>query len=493
MGSQSRRKFLLNSLRVAGLVLVAPSLTHAEQRIGYAPDRFDSLQSYVDGLVIRPGEESFAQLARPWNLRFSERQPAAIVRCATVDDISRSLAWVQEQNIPFVVRSGGHSYAAYSTTPGLLVDVSQLRSVNMDAKSGIVKLGPGSRNTTVYSHLDATSRSVTHGRCYEVGVAGLCLGGGIGFNMRLHGLTCDQLVETDIVLADGRSLTLSARENEDLFWACRGAGGGNFGVHTSFTFQTYPVDRVTAFNIDWNEREGEVLISLMNLVAGAPREMGLKVSASVHRSSSGTNEIQVSLLGQLHGPEERLRDFLKPVYDIASPSEEVIRYLPYWAGQAVLSEDGSPVRMLERSRYAQQPLPEEALTMILERLKSWPGIPGGRADWKLFLTGGAIADVAPDETAYVHRKAFGISSVELEWTGPHPLELVERNLDWVDQFHDELRPYTSDRCYQNFIDDRQQNFLTAYYGENLQRLVKIKQKYDPQNVFHYPQSLPTSL
>jgi FAD/FMN-containing dehydrogenase len=158
--------------------------------------------------------------------------------------------WAKANGMPLAIRSGGHSYAGYSTTSGLLIDVSSMNEVGAPDVEGRVRMGGGARNANVYAGLRPANRSITHGRCEGVGVAGLVLGGGIGFSQRRRGLTCDQLVETEIVTAAGERLVCNEKENADLVWACRGGGGGNFGVNVSVTFQTFPVDVMTVFKLD---------------------------------------------------------------------------------------------------------------------------------------------------------------------------------------------------------------------------------------------------
>lgn len=496
-----RRQFLLRGAQSLAAFVLAPSLlpgcgdsTRDYVATGTAQPAatIEALGRTLDGQLLLPGAQEFSQVARPWNLRYADRLPAAIARCQTVEDIRRSLAWAQSNGVPFVVRSGGHSYSGFSTTSGLMIDISGMRGGTGDLVDGRVTVGPGARNITVYDKLEPLSRTVTHGRCENVGVAGLTMGGGIGFNMRRLGLTCDQLVETDLMLANGEILTLSESQNADLFWAVRGAGAGNFGIHTSMTFQTFPVGNVTAFSIDFTDSIGELLEALMELAPALPRELGIKFSM-VARRTGGTNALHLNLLGQLVGTPAELDALFAPLTAIATPSRSDVQDVPYWFAQRnILGEEGGAEFSFERSRYANQPLNTQGIQLILDQMAAWPGAVG-QANWKLFLAGGAISDVAPDATAYVHRQAMGISSVEAEWHESVPAETVQVYRDWVNGFHSALAAYTSNQSYQNFIDEQQTDFLRAYYGSNLERLVEVKRRYDPGNVFTYPQGVPVSL
>lgn len=446
------------------------------------------LARLLQGPLLLPGAPDFNRVVAPWNLRFAGQKPAAVARCQSVSDVQACLAFAQSQGIPLVARSGGHSYAGFSLTPGLMIDVSPMNQIEFDPASGRARVGGGGRNANVYAALRPPSVAVTHGRCKEVGVGGLVLGGGIGFNMRLHGLTCDALVETEMVTADGRLLTCNAQNNRDLFWACRGAGGGNFGIHTSFTFQTYPVGQLTVYLLKWSSNHRQVLGALSQLLPNTPRELGCKVSLVA--SPNGTLEVQ--LLGQLVGSPTQLNSLLAPVLNLFAPTSSQVETRSYWDGQEFLSEEGDPQFSHERSHYAFGPLSDAALDTVMDFMLRWPGT-SGSVDWKYFLLGGAVADVAPADTAYVHRQAALISSIELVWTAQDSPQVIATNQAWLADFHAAMRSLTSDSSYQNFIDEEQPDPLRAYYGGNLERLVSVKAQIDPGNVFRYPQSIPVSL
>ncbi|HEY1136673.1 MAG TPA: FAD-binding oxidoreductase [Xanthomonadaceae bacterium] len=444
------------------------------------------LAASLQGKLLLPDSPDFRQVAAPWALQYASKLPQAIAMCASEADVRNSLLWSQAYDVPLVARSGGHSYAGYSTTSGLMINVSQIHAVEIDPATGVARLGGGARNKNVYAACRPFGRAVTHGRCKEVGVAGLVLGGGIGFNMRAHGLTCDGLKETRIVLADGRALTCSARENSDLFWACRGAGGGNFGINTGFTFQTFEVGEYTVFELAWTDRLAEVFDALQTMALKAPDTLGMKLSVVARAGMPG---LTMSILGQLAGTRDQLDALLAPVYAVLRPSKQRIEAMAYWDAQEFLSEEGYPEYSHERSRFVPESLSPASIATILEELRAWPGT-SVAATWKFFLMGGAIDRLSPAETAFVHRGNAMISSIELEWTVQDSPARVEVNQRWLSRFHDRMERYTSSFCYQNFIDPAQQDYLHAYYGANLGRLREIKRRYDPKNVFRYPQSIP---
>ena len=434
---------------------------------------------------MQEGHPDFRRLAKPWNLNYASTLPRAIARCASPEDVRTSLLWAASNGVPLAIRSGGHSYAGYSTTNGLLIDVSLMNEVGIPDGDGRVRMGGGARNANVYAGLRPVSRAITHGRCMAVGVAGLVLGGGIGFSQRRRGLTCDQLTETEIITAAGERLLCNERENPDLFWACRGGGGGNFGVNVSFTFQAFPVDVVTAFKLVWTDRLDEVLPAALDLLPATPDRLGCKLSVET------TTPLELELIGQLVGTEAELRALLAPLY-IGAPGKEIISTLSYWDGQGILAEDDNDQYTHERSRYAFKPIPTEGAHLILDFLRKWPGT-HDTAVWKMFLAGGAVASIAPEATAFVHRKALMLTTVDLDWTEEDDEATVARNEAWLNEFHAAMQPFTSDQSYQNFIDGAETDYLRAYYGANLERLVEVKRRYDPDNLFRFSQSIPLSL
>lgn len=484
-----RRKFLQAAGAVAlglGLGWSPTGATLAAECGALSPAAWQGLSEQLQGPLLRPGDQGYRRAAAPWNLRYSEIQPAGIARCAGAADVRAALLWAQQNQLEFATRAGGHSYAGFSTTTGLQIDVSQMQAFDLDPDSGLMRVGAGARNSDVYAGLRPYSRALTHGRCPSVGIAGFVLGGGIGFNQRRYGLACDQLVETEIVTADGHLLRCNEHHNADLFWACRGGGGGNFGVNTSFTFQTFPVDRVTVYTITWDSCVDDLLPLALDLLPQTTERLGCKLSVI-----AGSGPITLELLGQLAGSADELGAIFAPLTAIAAPAQATVLDLPYWDGQDFLAEGSGRMYVHERTRYAFSPLPADGAATILDSLRRWPGTSAG-ANWKSFIAGGATAAPAPDATAFVHRAALMITSIELDWSGRDSVGSVQKNAAWQNAFHGAMARYTSDESYQNFIDAGQQDYLRAYYGANLDRLIEIKRRYDPENVFHFPQSIPLS-
>jgi FAD/FMN-containing dehydrogenase len=490
----TRRRFLVRSAHLAvGAGVGIGLLSRAEGRglsNEISPRAWRELDERLAGPLLRPGDPGYATIAQPNNLRFAAVLPGGIARCVDPNDVAQSILWSREFRVPLAARCGGHSYAGYSTTRGLLIDLSLMNEVRYDASTGIATVGGGVRNSALYAALRDVDVAITHGRCPGVGVGGFFLGGGIGFNMRAHGLACDQLVGTELVTADGRVLSLEA--GDDLFWACRGGAGGNFGINTSFSVQTFPVTDLTAFSISWSARPEELYAALLGALEAAPAGLGSRVQITpVTPEQLGAGEdASVQLLGQLTGTPADLADILRPAYQVAAPAAETIRAMDYWEAQIdFLAEPGLPGFYQERSRFFANPLDASAIATAFHWARRWPGTSGG-AHLVLFQTGDGVNALPPDATAFVHRDSIWLMTIALDWGETDSEDVVRRNREWQDGFYEAMLPFATPESFQNFPDPSLGDWLQAYYGSNLPRLQHIKAAVDPTSVFRYPQGIP---
>jgi FAD/FMN-containing dehydrogenase len=335
--------------------------------------------------------------------------------------------------------------------------------------------------------------TVSAGRCPDVGAAGLTLGGGFGFSARKLGLTIDALVETEIVAASGEILTCNAVENPDLFWACRGGGGGNFGINTSFTFRTAAVSDVSVYRCSWDRVDAATLLDVFQRVlAAAPDEFSMRLGFDA--PADPKDGIKLEAIGQYFGPSATLADLLAPVFAVAAPSAREVHDVTYWQGRDLLSDNEGPSAFTERSRFVPSLIGSDGLAVFADRLRSHPDtIADSSASAKIFSWGGAIGHVEPGATAFVHRDALALFSVGVKWAVDERPSAVRGLVNWVDKFWQDMGPHTSSRSYQNFIDPAVTDWQHAYYGDNLERLVNVKRAVDPDNIFHFAQSIPTRL
>jgi FAD/FMN-containing dehydrogenase len=455
------------------------------------------LADKLTGPVLRESDFDLRPFARPFNLRYAADLPDAVAFCRSPDDVAAAVTWCRDNGFPLVVQSGGHCYAGYSMRRGgLMISLLLLRGAQYS--NGTVRIGGGTRNRELYALLQQNDLAVTHGRCPSVGAAGFLLGGGIGFNMRAHGAGCDQVVAGEIVTADGKIRTLTAdadKAEADLFWACRGGGGGNFGISTAFTLQPFAAEPVTAFDLTWSAARPDpkqVFASLMRTLDAAPVELGtrlsLRAASPQHRRRGG--DVAISLVGQLRaGSAKKLDQILADVYALAKPQKAKIwDQEKYWDAQKLIEEHDGPSYFQERSAFLPSGLDDEAIDLAFGHLRSWPGT-SGRADLRFFQTGGKINEPAAEATAFVHRSSRWLLDVGLFWNAADRADVVARNRDWQDRFYQAMRRFSTGGAYQNFSDPSLQDWRTAYYANNLSRLETIKQAADPNRLFNFPQAI----
>ncbi|MFT4036679.1 MAG: FAD-binding oxidoreductase [Thermomicrobiales bacterium] len=453
---------------LAAGALAAPFARHADSL---------AAQPALTGQPAWPGDPLYEETRWVFNARFAPA-PAGIVFCFETADVQNALAWAAAQGLPVCVRSGGHSYEGYSALDGhLVIDLSEMDAIALDAAGNAV-IGPGARMAGLYATLAEQGVTIAGGTCPGVGLGGLALGGGIGFRARRDGLTCDTLLAAEVVLADGRVVTVSATEQPDLFWALRGGGGGNVGVVTSLTLRTTPAEDVAMASIVWPWDEAPAVIAAWQDWAPFTDDR-LTSSLAFFRPDSGV----IGFTGVLLGGVAELEQLLWPMLAVGSPSP-VLRALT-WAEAAVdLAGPNAPHATFKNaSAFAARPLSPEAIAIAVAQMAAAPA-PSNLVSF--FSLGGAIATVPPGATAYPHRRALFDIQYQAYWQEAWE---AEANIAWIDGFRAALAPYTSG-AYVNYVDADLPDWAVAYYGRNLNRLMRVKARYDPGNVFGGPQRVP---
>lgn len=482
----SRRNFLQKL--ALGLAVAGCGSSSFETSPSAGGPAWEELARGLQGTLLRPGQAGFDRVTVPYNLRFANIVPAGVARCVSTQDVQFALQWALANQVDVVAACSRHCLADYATTTALLLDLSLMNAISYDPLSQELTVNCGARSAAVYEVLQALSVNLPHGDCASVTLAGLALGGGIGYSMRAQGLTCDRLIETKMVTASGQLLTLSETSNPDLFWAIRGAGGGNFGLHTQLRFKTHPVSQVTVFRLHWTSQLTRLLPALLACLYQSPSQMGAQLSVMAQPGTA----LSLTLAGQYDGTQAQLLQVLQPVLALFAPAQQTIQTLDYWAGQDFLAEPGTPEFLDKRSRFAFQPLATAGCDTVLQFLQNWPGT-SVAASWKAYLMGGAVATVAPAATAFPHRQALLLTCIKLVWSAADSSQVVAQNRQWLNMFHQAMQPFTSDSSYQNFADLSLTDPLRAYFGGNLERLVQIKRQVDPANFFRHSQSLPLTL
>jgi FAD/FMN-containing dehydrogenase len=442
--------------------------------------------------------------------RFDNENPAGIAYCGTPRDVSACLAFVRKFRLPVAARSGGHSYAGWSSTTGLIVDVTAMNSFRVTG--GSVQVGTGMNLIDMYNRLADRGLAVPGGSCATVGIAGLTLGGGVGVLSRAYGLTSDNLQALQIVTADGRILDCDATHNSDLYWACRGGGGGNFGVATSFTFRARPLTQLVLFFLRWPwSRAAQVMDGWQSWAPFQPDALW----SNLHMSAApqgGTPFLQVggTYLGSITGCQALLNRLYHAVGSVpsGSPFQTSFRnamMIEAGCGSLSFSECHLPsqtkngklprVPQFAKSDFFTRRIPPagiKALVAGIERMRSVHGAAGGVGAIAFDALGGAPNRVSPSATAFVHRNSLFVAQYVTNWkTGASPAG-ISRQHEWLRAFYASMRPYASGQAYQNYVDPDLSNWRQAYYGANYARLARIKKTYDPHQLFRFPQGITPS-
>jgi FAD/FMN-containing dehydrogenase len=484
VSSFDRRDFLERTGKLAiaaGVVGVGPVWAEIAST-GPSAAQLRLLAREVHGPVVTRDSHGYALDRLVFDTHFNSARPKAIVFCESTADVQKTVRWARKYGVRLVPRSGGHSYGGYSTiSSGVVVDVTRMKFVQPRA-GGRALIGAGAPLIDIYSKLWAHHRMIPGGSCPTVGIAGLTQGGGHGWSGRKFGLTSDNVTQLTIVTADGKVLTCNAHENSDLYWACRGGGGGNFGIVTNFTFKTHPVNKVSTFYLTWPWSDAaRVVKAWQRWAPHAPSNLGLSVCVL----SSGSPP-SISASGQFFGSASALRSLIRPLTNVGSPNVSVTPRTFFgavllYAGCDSISacRNQAPEAFKAKSDYAHRPLSAAGIKTIVRGIE---GFSSGGLALILDSYGGAINRVPPAATAFAHRDMlFSMQYYATPGSG--------RNLAQLNRFYRAMRPYVSGYAYQNYIDPQLANWEHAYYGTNYPRLVSVKKKYDPGNFLRFKQSI----
>jgi FAD/FMN-containing dehydrogenase len=445
----------------------------------------------LTGPVHRPGDPGYQHARKLFVGRRRETLPAMVAECADEADVAAALAYARARGVPFVVRGGGHSFAEHSTSDGLVLDLGALDTITV--ADGRVTVGAGVRVGALTDALASRGLVVPAGWCRSVGVVGAVLGGGYGVLGRYYGLGADHLLAARVLLADGRVVTASAAEHPDLFWALRGAGGGNFGIVLSARLRTRPAVPVVAVSCSWPyERAAEVVDAWQRHAPSAPREVNLELS--LYASDLPDEPPGIALFGVVVGDLAVLDAYPGPAAISCTPlaPRAAARHCDY-PGDAAGHElprlpagEARPALRLARSEFFTAPLPQALaveLTAHLARDRAY----GVYRDLELIPWGGALS--ARSAGAFAHRDALFLVKHTVQTGCRASDELRDTAHAWVDRSWSLAHRAGSGRTYPNYPDSTLDDWPTAYHGANLARLLEIKHRYDPDGVFDFAQGL----
>jgi FAD/FMN-containing dehydrogenase len=433
--------------------------------------------------LIFPEDEAYAAASQTLNLRYAGKCPSAIAQCASPDDVAQCLIWCADFDFPFAIKSGGHSYAGYSRTDGLLIDMSRLNECSYDPNTEVISVSGGAIIRDILETLEPHGRAVTHGRCSTVGVASMVMGGGSGFNMRMNGMGCDKVLAVDLITAEGDMRTVTAQSDPELFWACRGGGAGQFGITTRLDIQTFPVSDVTVFSLEWHDEPAKTLHQVMTALNDAPNAYGSRVALA---RRSADQPVVATCLGQFHGDADTVRAFFA---GLPTPNASEIKTLPYRDAQMYLDEVLDPLYFHESSMYVADTPSLEFLHSGQSYLQDWPKT-SGETDFRFFQMGGAVNDVDVDAMAFAHRDTRWLMVTGLTWSETDTQTTIDHSLEWQKRFYKSALPTGTGGSYANLLDPTLENSSSAYYASNLKRLAEVKQRLDPKGLLCRPQGVP---
>jgi FAD/FMN-containing dehydrogenase len=451
----------------------------------------DEVGGSFRGELLLPTSPGYDTVRRIWNGAI-DRRPAFIARCTGVADVVAAVRFARERDLLVAVRAGGHGVAGHAVCDGgLMIDLSPMKGIRVDPQARTARAQAG----VLWGELDRETQlhglATVGGIVTHTGIAGLTLGGGIGWLMRRYGATVDNLLSVDLVTADGELTTASETVNPDLFWGLRG-GGGNFGIVTSFEYRLHPVGPTVLAGPIFHPLEdaAQVLRFYREFAAAAPDELTtvfeLSVAPPIPALPQEFHGRQIVMVGACYagrpddgiGVVRALKEFGRPIADFLEPK-------PYLALQSMFD----PLVPHGWHRYWKAvelpPLTDGAIDTLVEHA---PAPTSPRSYCIVFQLGGALNRVGVDDTAFGQREAAHNVNINAVWTEDDPEP--ERHIAWARDFFDALQPHTSGRVYVNFLGDEGQDRVRAAYGERTyERLARLKRIYDPTNLFRLNQNI----
>ncbi len=446
------------------------------------------LRPQITGQVITPGDDDYDEARAVYNFMI-DRRPAAVVRCASTQDVVATVRHARETGADLAVRGGSHSVPGFGTADdAVVVDLSGMQAVSVDPEKRIARAQGGALWGGFNDATGAHGLATTGGIISTTGVGGLTLGGGIGYLARGYGLSCDNLVAAEVVTVDGSTLRVSEHEHGDLFWALRG-GGGNFGVVTELSFRLHPVGEIYGGPMFFELADGQAILEYFReFIDDAPREYGgfpgFQIAPPLpFVPEDRVGEPFVLLVSCWTGSPAEGEAIVQGFRDVAAPVAEHVGAMPYAALNAAF--DGLVPRGLQhywKANFATE-LTDAA---IQAHLAHGPAVPAVNSTVHMYPINGACHDVAPDATAFGHRDATFAPVIAGMW--PDPAD-NEANIAWVKDYYAATAPHSKPGGYVNFAADDDQLRVGDNYGANYPRLREVKRAYDPDNVFHLNQNI----
>jgi len=451
----------------------------------------EALRDSVRGPVICPEDDAYDEARAIWNGAI-DRRPRAIVRCTGAADVINAVRFGRERDLPVAVRSGGHGVGGHALCDGgLVIDLSPMKGIRVDPAARTARAEAG----VLWGELDRETQlcglATVGGIVTHTGIAGLTLGGGIGWLMRKYGATVDNLLSVDLVTAEGELVTASDHQNPDLFWGVRG-GGGNFGVVTSFEYRLHAVGPTVLAGPIFHplEQAPEVLRFYREFIAAAPDELttifNLRVAPPLPFLPEDVHGKPIVMVGACYaGPPEEGAQIVRPLKEFGTPIIDLLEPKPYLALQSMFDPSAPHGWHYYWKSVELPPLTDGAIDTLVEHAAA---LTSPKSYCIVFQLGGALSRVGEDETAFSQREAAHNVNINAVWTGEDTD--AERHIAWARGFFDAMQPHAGGRVYLNFLGDEGADRVRQAYGaQKYERLVQLKRAYDPTNFFRLNQNI----
>jgi FAD/FMN-containing dehydrogenase len=448
----------------------------------------DTFAQSLRGHLVLPDQPDYDDARRVYNGMIDKR-PAMIAQCANVADVMSSVNFARDHDLPLAIRGGGHNGPGFGTCDGgLVIDLKAMNGIHVDPEARTVRVDGGATWGDVIHAANAFGLAVPNGLVTTTGVGGFTLGGGLGYLTRQYGLTIDNLLEVDVVLADGSFVTANASTHPDLFWAVRG-GGGNFGVVTSFLFKAHPVSTIVGGPMLWSlDQAPEVMRWYSQFIAQAPRELSGWIGfITVPPVPSFPDALHLQkvcvIIWSYTGPKETADDIFAPIRAVGPPILDGTQTMPFMALQFAfdaLFPKGD--QWYWKADFVSE-LTDEAIDLHLKHARELPTL---QSTMHLYPIDGAAHDVSDDATAWAYRHARFAQVIAA--IDPDPAN-NERMIGWARSYWNDLHPHSAGGAYVNMMMEEGEDRIQAAYRGNYERLLAIKRRYDPGNLFRINQNI----
>jgi hypothetical protein len=449
---------------------------------------YSKLKNQIKGRIILPEDSNYEEARIIYNAMI-DKKPAAILVCKNADDVFQGVKFARENNLEVSVKSGGHNGAGLAlVNDGLVIDLSEMKDIQIDPEKRTAKIEAGSTLADVDKATHEHGLALPSGIVGTTGIGGLTLGGGIGYLSRKGGLTIDNLLEAEMVLANGEKVTVNKNSYSDLFWAIRG-GGGNFGVVVSFTFNLIPVKNVYAGPMLWPlEKAAEAMKFYDGYTKNASNDLYgffafLIVPPGPPFPEHLHNKNVCGVVWCYTGPAENREEVFKPIREFGPPILDLVGEIPMPALNGMFDELYPPgMQWYWKAHY----IKELTDSGIREAIKHGSNIPTMHSTTHFYPIDGKVHEVGTDETAWANRGARWAQVIVGVDPDPPNAEKVTK---WCKDYYAAMKPHASGGAYVNFMMEEGQDRIKASYGSNYERLTRIKKEYDPDNFFHINQNI----